>query len=488
MLQPTFTPNNNATVANQHSQKLAHARQHLFSLFINDELFVDTLLGQADESSAISDEQLLEKIEEVSTLLLDLHAADIADILEALPYDERLALWKLIDNNQRGEVLVEASIPIWDNLIKDMSDVELLRAIGTLHVDEQAYIAEHLPRETSRRLLTYLEPSQRNRIREVLQYHKDSIGQMMDFEFVTVRGNVTLSTVQRFLRSRGSIPETTDKIFVIDRKNRLQGELPLTTLLINVPDKLVAEVMHTDTVTFSPEQKGEDAASAFERYDLISAAVVDNNGRLMGRLTVEDIVDTLNEETDNNIRRMGGLSREEDVFAPVGQAVKTRWTWLAINLCTAFVASRVIGLFEHTISQLVALATLMPIVAGIGGNTGNQTITMIVRALALHQIQTGSFSYLILREFGVALINGIIWGGIMGVITYLLYSDLAMGGVMTMAMILNLLMAALMGVFIPFIMMKLGRDPAIGSSVMITAITDTGGFFIFLGLATLFLV
>ncbi|MDC9604257.1 magnesium transporter [Xenorhabdus griffiniae] len=487
MSQPTFTPDN-STIASQYSQKLAHIRQRLLSLFNHDKLFVDTLLDQADEHSAISDEQLLEKIEEVSALLTRLHTADIADILEALPYDERLALWRLIDNSQRGEVLVEASIPVWDNLIKDMTDVELLRAIGKLHVDEQAYIAEHLPRDTTRRLLTYLEPGQRNRIREVLQYHKDSIGQMMDFEFVTVRSNVTLGTVQRFLRSRDTIPETTDKIFVIDRKNRLQGELPLTTLLTNVPDKLVSEVMNTDTVTFSPEQKGEDAASAFERYDLISAAVVDNNGRLMGRLTVEDIVDTLSEETDTNIRRMGGLSREEDVFAPVGQAVKTRWTWLAINLCTAFVASRVIGLFEHTISQLVALATLMPIVAGIGGNTGNQTITMIVRALALHQIQTGSFSYLLLRELGVAFINGIIWGGIMGVITYLLYGDLAMGGVMTMAMILNLLMAALMGVLIPFIMMKLGRDPAIGSSVMITAITDTGGFFIFLGLATLFLV
>ncbi|MBC8944539.1 magnesium transporter [Xenorhabdus indica] len=487
MLQPTFKPDN-GNVTSQHSQKLALIRQNLFSLLIDDKLFVDSLLGQADAHAKISDDQLLEKIEEVKSLLTNLHAADIADILEALPYDERLALWRLIDNNQRGEVLVEASIPVWDNLIKDMSDLELLRAIGTLHVDEQAYIAEHLPRDTTRRLLTYLEPSQRNRIREVLQYHKDSIGQMMDFEFVTVRGNVTLGTVQRFLRSRGSIPETTDKIFVIDRKNRLQGELLLTTLLINAPDKLVAEVMNIDTVTFLPEQKGEDAASAFERYDLISAAVVDSNGRLMGRLTVEDIVDTLSEETDTNIRRMGGLSREEDVFAPVGQAVKTRWTWLAINLCTAFVASRVIGLFEHTISQLVALATLMPIVAGIGGNTGNQTITMIVRALALHQIQTGSFPYLLLRELGVALINGVIWGGIMGIVTYVLYDDLAMGGVMTMAMILNLLMAALMGVLIPFIMMKLGRDPAIGSSVMITAITDTGGFFIFLGLATLFLV
>lgn len=208
----------------------------------------------------------------------------------------------------------------------------------------------------------------------------------------------------------------------------------------------------------------------------------------MGRLTIEEIVDAVNEESDTNLRRMGGLSPEEDVFAPVSKAVKTRWARLAINLCTAFVASRVIGLFEHTISQLVALAALMPIVAGIGGNTGNQTITMIVRALALHQIEVGNISRLMLRELGVAIINGVVWGGIMGVITWLLYGDAAMGGVMTLAMLLNLLLAALMGVVIPMTMLKLGRDPAVGSSVLITALTDTGGFFIFLGLATLFLL
>ena len=246
--------------------------------------------------------------------------------------------------------------------------------------------------------------------------------------------------------------------------------------------------MDSDPATFQPEDKADEAAGAFERYDLISAPVVDAKGKLMGRLTIEEIVDAVNEESDTNLRRMGGLSPEEDVFAPVSKAVKTRWAWLAINLCTAFVASRVIGLFEHTISQLVALAALMPIVAGIGGNTGNQTITMIVRALALHQIEVGNISRLMLRELGVAIINGVVWGGIMGVITWLLYGDAAMGGVMTLAMLLNLLLAALMGVVIPMTMLKLGRDPAVGSSVLITALTDTGGFFIFLGLATLFLL
>jgi magnesium transporter len=246
--------------------------------------------------------------------------------------------------------------------------------------------------------------------------------------------------------------------------------------------------MNDDPTTFSPDDKADDAASAFERYDLITAPVVDLKGKLMGRLTVESIVDFVNEDSDANLRRMGGISPEEDVFSPVGKAVKNRWAWLAINLCTAFVASRVIGLFEHTISELVALAALMPIVAGIGGNTGNQTITMIVRGLALHQVQLSNMPFLLLRELGVALINGLIWGGLMGVVTWLLYGNMAMGAVMTLAMVLNLLVAALMGVLIPLTMVRLGRDPALGSSVMITALTDTGGFFIFLGLATIFLL
>ncbi|KLN45518.1 dihydroorotate dehydrogenase, partial [Providencia rettgeri] len=346
MSQSAFS-NDVGPIVNPHSQKLAHIRQQILTLFLDDEEFVHALV-ENDQHVSIDDKAIREKISTVKELLLDLHTADIADILEMLPYDERLALWRLVDNNERGEVLVEASVSVWDSLIKDMSVRELLRAVASLHVDEQAYIAEHLPRDTMRRLLTYLEPSLRSRIREVLQYAKDSVGQMMDFEFVTVRPNVALKTVQRYLRQRGKIPEATDKIFVVDNNNYLQGELPLTTILTQSPDKIVADVMKTDTVTFLPDEKGEDAASAFERYDLISAAVVDNNGLLMGRLTVEDIVDNISEENDNSIRRMGGLSPEEDVFAPVGQAVKTRWTWLAINLCTAFVASRVIGVFEDT--------------------------------------------------------------------------------------------------------------------------------------------
>ncbi len=322
----------------------------------------------------------------------------------------------------------------------------------------------------------------------MIELDRDRVGQVMDFNILTVRSDVTLATVQRFLRKRKSMPDGTDKIFITDEHNQLLGELALTDILLNKPKTLVAEVMNARPTTFQLDDKAEEAASAFERYNLISAAVTDAKGKLIGRITVEDVIDLVNEENESNIRKMGGISQGEDVFAPVRKAVRKRWTWLAVNLCTAFIASRVIGLFEDTISQLVALATLMPIVAGIGGNTGNQTITMIVRALALHQVEPGNFSFLIARELGVALLNGLFWGGIMGGVTWLMYDNLQLGGVMMLAMVLNLLLAALMGVLIPLIMTKLKRDPAVGSSVLITAITDTGGFFIFLGLATLFLL
>ncbi|NIG98940.1 MAG: magnesium transporter [Serratia symbiotica] len=476
------------SAATHNVKKVAEYRQHIISLLLNHKDLVDGILGHPGDETALSQHELLNQTAEISGLLDDMHAADLADLLEALPQDERLALWRLVGNSKRGQTLVEVAEPVWDSLIEEMSDKDLLKAIKALDVDEQAYLAQYLPRNLMGRLLTSLEPEQRAQVREMSHYGKDTVGWMMDCELVTVRSDVTLGAVHRFLRMRKTIPDATDKLFVTDRKNTLLGELPLTAVLLNDPDTPVREVMDHDPTRFQPEDKADEAAGAFERYDLISAPVIDAKGKLMGRLTIEEIVDAVNEESDSNLRRLGGLSPEEDVFAPVSKAVKTRWTWLAINLCTAFIASRVIGLFEHTISQLAALAALMPIVAGIGGNTGNQTITIIVRALALHQIEAGNISRLLLRELGVALINGVVCGGIMGVITWLLYGDLAMGGVMTLAMILNLLVAALMGVMVPMTMIKLGRDPAVGSSVMITALTDTGGFFIFLGLATLFLL
>ncbi|MEQ4531888.1 MAG: magnesium transporter [Mixta sp.] len=468
------------------AQQLADTRSRILTLLLNEPDLVESLRNPQDAAplSAETEAQIASLHQDLTLL----HAADIADILEALPEDERQALWQLVDNSRRGQVLVEASETVWESLTEAMSDKDILQAIEPLDIDDQAYLAKYLPRDLTGRLLTTLEPALRARVLNVVHFDRDRVGRIMDFNFITVRADVNLATVQRFLRRKRAIPEGTDKLFITDKNNVLLGELPLTDILLNQPDTPVFSVMNNRPNTFRLDDKAEDAAGAFERYNLISAAVIDAQGKLIGRVTIEDVIDLVNEENESNIRKMGGLSQEEEVFAPVRKAVRTRWTWLAINLCTAFVASRVIGLFEETIAELVALATLMPIVAGIGGNTGNQTITMIVRALALHQVEPGNFSFLFMRELGVALINGLFWGSIMGCITWLMYDNLELGGVMMLAMILNLLLAALMGVLIPLVMTKLKRDPAIGSSVMITAITDTGGFFIFLGLATLFLL
>ncbi|WP_313363750.1 magnesium transporter [Mixta calida] len=469
------------------AQQLADIRSRILTLLLDGPELVEALLEPPSDPATLSADTAAQ-ISGLRDDLALLHAADIADILEALPEDERQALWRLVDNSRRGQVLVEASETVWESLTEVMSDKDILQAIAPLDIDDQAYLARYLPRDLTGRLLTTLDPALRARVLNVVHFDRDRVGRIMDFNFITVRADINMATVQRFLRRRRAIPEGTDKLFITDKNNVLLGELPLTDILLNQPETPVFSVMNDRPTTFRLDDKAEDAAGAFERYNLISAAVIDDKGKLIGRVTIEDVIDLVNEENESNIRKMGGLSQEEEVFAPVKKAVRTRWTWLAINLCTAFVASRVIGLFEETISQLVALATLMPIVAGIVGNTGNQTITMIVRALALHQVEPGNFSFLFLRELGVALINGLFWGGIMGGITWLMYDNLALGGVMMLAMVLNLLLAALMGVLIPLIMTKMNRDPAIGSSVMITALTDTGGFFIFLGLATLFLL
>ncbi|MEN4889021.1 magnesium transporter [Erwinia billingiae] len=476
------------SVALSHAQQLAEIRGRILNLLLNDGDLVDTLLERPLNETPAEARAHEEQAEEIRQYIPLLHAADIADLLEALPEDERLALWHLIDTERRGMVLVEASESVWDSLIEEMSDRDLLRAIAPLDIDEQVYLSKYLSRDLTGRLLTSLDPALRSRVLEVMDFDRDRVGRITDFKLITMPADVTLATVQRYLRRKKSIPDGTDKLFITDEHNTLLGELALTDILLNKPKKMVHEVMNDKPTTFRIDDKAEDAAGAFERYNLISAAVIDAKGKLMGRVTIEDVVDLVNEENDSNIRKMGGVNPDEDVFAPVRKSVRTRWTWLAVNLCTAFVASRVIGLFEGTISQIVALAALMPIVAGIGGNTGNQTITMIVRALALHQVEPGNFSFLIGRELGVALINGLFWGGIMGGVTWAMYGNPALGGVMMLAMVLNLLLAALMGVLIPLMMTKFKRDPAVGSSVLITALTDTGGFFIFLGLATIFLI
>ncbi|MGL4315475.1 MAG: magnesium transporter [Pseudomonas sp.] len=429
-----------------------------------------------------------QNLAELQRKLDELHSADVAHILEALPLHDRLTVWQLVKAERDGDILLEVSDSVRESLIADMDDHEILAAAREMDADELADLAPELPRDVVLELMESLDAQQRERVRSALSYEEDQVGALMDFEMVTIREDVSLEVVLRYLRRLKELPGHTDKLFVVDYGGVLKGVLPIKRLLVNDPDKQVSEVMASDPVSFQPGEDAYDAAQAFERYDLISAPVVDDQGRLIGRLTIDEMVDLIREESETEVLNMAGLREEEDIFASVWKSLGNRWAWLAINLVTAFIASRVIGLFEGSIEKLVALAALMPIVAGIGGNSGNQTITMIVRALALDQLSTGNTSRLMRKELGVALINGVVWGGVIGVVAYLLYGSWSLGLVMTGAMTLNLLLAALMGVLIPMTLLRMGRDPAMGASVMITAMTDSGGFFIFLGLATLFLI
>src|SRR2546423_8107267 len=378
------------------------------------------------------------------------HAADIAYLLEALPLEERLAVWNLVKADRDGEILLEVSEAVRESLIEAMDSAELVAAAETLEADELADIAADLPPAVMEDVVQSLSAEERERLRAALSYPEGSVGALMDFDHVAVRDDVTLEAATRYLRRMDELPDHTDQLFVVDREHTLRGTLPLARLIVSDLDLEVNRVVVPDSVRLYPEDHAEDAANAFERYDLVSAPVIDASGRLIGRLTVDAVVDYIRQKSAESQLAEAGLAHEEDVFAPVLDSFKNRWSWLAINLVTAFIASRVIGAFEGSIARLVALAALMPIVAGIGGNSGNQTITMIVRALALGQIRS-SWKKLLTKEIGVALLNGVVWGTLLGVITYVLYSSVALAGVMALAMMLNLLLAALMGVAIPWL-------------------------------------
>jgi magnesium transporter len=339
----------------------------------------------------------------------------------------------------------------------------------------------------ARRTLT---PEEREQLRAAMSYPEESVGARMDFDLVTVREDVTLEVVLRYLRRFDALPDHTDQVFVVDRHDVLKGALPLDRLLINEPDALVEDVMKRDVLSLQALDGAEEAAQAFERYDLISAPVVDARGRLIGRLTVDEVVDVIREQGESEVLSAAGLRDEEDLFASIWNSAKNRWLWLAVNLGTAFFASRVIGAFEGTIEKVVALAALMPIVAGIAGNSGNQTMTLFIRSLALGQVTPGNAQRLVRKELLIALLNGLVWGSIAGTFAWLLYRDtpqgVTLGLVMMLAMILNLLLAAIVAMGVPLLLERMNRDPAMGSSVLLTFSTDSMGFFIFLGLATLF--
>ena len=429
-----------------------------------------------------------QNINKLERLLTNLHPADIADILESLPIEGRLIVWDLVKVESDGDILVEVSDAVRQTLIADMDSTELLAAAEYLDTDEIADIAQDLPEDVLQDLLESLDVQNRERLESALSYPESTVGALMDYDVVTIRDNVNLEVVLNYLRKLGKLPSNTDKLFVVNSNGIILGILPLKAIVVSDQMSKVKDVMSSDPVLFGPDDLAEEASDAFERYDLITAPVVDKKNKLIGRLSVDAVVDFIKEDAENEKLSMAGLREEEDLFSSIWKSVKNRWAWLAINLVTAIVASRVIGVFEGSIEKVVALAALMPIVAGIGGNSGNQTTTMIVRGLALGQVNLTNIQRLIYKELGVALLNGILWGSVLGAFAFILYENIYLGLVMTGAMILNLLLSAVMGVMIPLLLSKFGRDPAVGSSILITAMTDSGGFFIFLGLATLVLL
>jgi magnesium transporter len=387
--------------------------------------------------SMVHKQNLIELQKKLDTL----HSADVAHILEALPLEDRLNLWELVKADRDGEILLEVSDSVRQSLIADMDSEELLAAAEQLDADELADLAPDLPKDVLQDLMDSLDTQNRERLQSTLSYPEDAVGAHMDFDIVTIREDITLEVALRYMRRLGSLPELTDKLFVVDRDDILRGVLPLKRMVVSDLDASVAEVMVADAVIFHPEDIADEAAQAFERYDLVTAPVVDANNKLVGRITVDAVMDYIRDESESDMLSMAGLREEEDFFASIWKSVQNRWAWLAINLMTAMVASRVIGLFEGSIEKIVALAALMPIVAGIGGNSGNQTTTMIVRGLALGQISSHNMKSLIKKELGVALLNGILWGGVLGIIAYMLYSNYQLGLVMMAAMTFNLLLS-----------------------------------------------
>ena len=419
-----------------------------------------------------------------------LHPADVAYVLEALPRDERNLVWDSVKAEADGAILLEVSEPVRESLIDSMTRSELVAAARTLDADELADLAEDLPSDVVDDVRRSLTPEEREQLRAAMSYPEDAVGARMDFDLVTVREDVSLEVVLRYLRRFDELPQHTDQVFVVDRVDFLKGALPIDQLLINEPETEVADVMRRDVLALHALDDVGEAAQAFERYDLVSAPVIDREGKLIGRLTIDEVVDVIREEGENEMLSNAGLREEEDLFASVWHSAKNRWLWLALNLATAFFASRVIGLFENTIERVAALAALMPIVAGIAGNSGNQTMALMIRSLALGQITSRNFFRLVRKELAVAFLNGAVWGGIAGAFAWLLYADTPygriLGATMMLAMLLNLLVGALIGVLVPLTLARFGRDPAIGSSVLLTFSTDSLGFLIFLGLATIF--
>jgi magnesium transporter len=415
-----------------------------------------------------------------------LHPADLAAILESLPPEDRLIVWRQMPRRDAGLTLVEVSTDLREWIVDALERQELIDALAELDADDLSYLSESLPEDVLAALSERLQARDRSWVADTRGYAEDSVGRLMSPDVISVREDQSVGDAIEALRAHAELPDQTDRLFVVDARNVLRGSMPFHLLLRTEPGTRLGDVMLVDIAAFTPDEPASHAAKAFERYDLVSAPVVDDLGKLVGRVTIDAVLDYVHVLSDQEALSRAGLRGAEDLFATVAQSFRNRWPWLFLNLITAFVASRVIGLFEGTIARVVALAALMPIVASLGGNTGNQTVALVTRALALDQLH-GSRLRLARKEVTVSIVNGALWGAVLGVLAIAVYHNVALGLVMMAAVILNLLVAALAGVMVPLLLHRIGRDPAYGSSVMLTFITDGMGFLLFLGLARLVL-
>jgi magnesium transporter len=416
-----------------------------------------------------------------------MHPAEIALLIESLPPAQREVVWNFVEPEVEGDVLVELSDEVRQAFIEGMDAEELLAAAEGMELDDLADLVGDLPEAVTLQLVKSMDARDRERLKTVLSYESDTAGGLMNTDTVSVRADVTVEVVLRYLRMRGELPDKTDRLFVVDRDDRYMGTVTLTRLLHEDPEKPIGDILDPQARRITPDTIAHDVATMFEDLDLVSAAVVDTSGKLLGRITVDDVMDVIREEAAHEVMSAAGLRDEEDVFAAIIPSTRRRLVWLGINLVTAFMAAAVVSRFENTIEKVAALAALMPIVASMGGIAGTQTVTLIVRGIALGQVEWVNAKWLLWKEIAVGGLNGLIWAVVVGAVTIVWFRTWKIAAIIAAAMLINLLAAATVGVIVPLLLRRMRIDPALSAGVILTTFTDCIGFATLLGLGALFL-
>ena len=437
---------------------------------------LESLLNSSDSS----------RIADVSSMLNDMPPADVAHLIESSTPKLRQLLWQLVGTELEGEVIGELSEDLQSQFLAEMDASEVASMTEGMADDDIADILQQLPGAVTQEVLASMDQQDRARIERVLPYAEDTAGGLMTTDAITIRSRVTLDVVLRYLRRHSEIPPMTDNLIVVNTQDQYIGLLPLRTLLVSDPSASVREMMVTDVSAIPAEMTDTEVARLFERNDWVSAPVIDTEGKLLGRITIDDVVDVIREDADHSFMSMAGLDEEQDTFAPVFKTTPRRALWLGINLITAFIAAGVINLFQDTIEKVVALAVLMPIVASMGGIAGTQTLTVIVRGIAVGQISRNNQSWLVNRELAVGVLNGLLWAAVVGMVASVWFNDWTLSLVIAIALVINLITASLVGALLPLFLNRIGIDPALAGGVILTTVTDVVGFLSFLGLATFF--